>query len=183
MLNINRKKFFDTVRAKLGKLSQRQVSAIETLLAHIELDPYIVNLNHVAYILATVKHETANTYEPIAEYGKGRKRRYGKPDAITGHTYYGRGYVQLTWKENYDKMGALVGADLVNNPDLVMEHKYAYPVMSIGMRKGIFTGKKLSDYELSPVGYNFKGARKIINGTDKASLIAGYAEVFKEALS
>lgn len=34
--------------------------------------------------------------------------------------YYGRGFIQLTWKENYDVLGKKTGYDLVNNPDLMV---------------------------------------------------------------
>jgi predicted chitinase len=30
--------------------------------------------------------------------------------------YYGRGLVQLTWRNNYKKMGDLLGLDLVHHP-------------------------------------------------------------------
>jgi predicted chitinase len=34
--------------------------------------------------------------------------------------YYGRGFVQLTWKENYAALGKLTGYDLVNDPSLMV---------------------------------------------------------------
>jgi hypothetical protein len=46
--------------------------------------------------------------------------------------------------------------------------------MSYGMRNGSFTGKKLSDY-ISGTTADYVNARRIINGTDRAELIAGYA--------
>lgn len=35
--------------------------------------------------------------------------------------YYGRGYIQLTFQSAYKKIGAAIGADLVNNPSLVTQ--------------------------------------------------------------
>ena len=61
-----------------------------------------------------------------------------------------------------------------------MEPAIAAKILMRGMTEGWFTGKKLSDYFIvtdDPVN-----ARRIINGTDKAKLIAGYYESFLGAL-
>jgi predicted chitinase len=39
--------------------------------------------------------------------------------ADEGHKYRGRGFIQLTGKENYKKIGDMIGVDLVKNPDLL----------------------------------------------------------------
>ncbi|TOE35570.1 hypothetical protein CGJ43_25525, partial [Vibrio parahaemolyticus] len=67
-----------------------------------------VPLQYLAYVLATTYHETGHTMKPIEEWGKGQGRPYGEPDPETGQTYYGRGYVQLTWLANYIKAKAAV---------------------------------------------------------------------------
>jgi glycosyl hydrolase family 19 (putative chitinase) len=162
-------------------LSQKQVDAINFLLDRLDGSELLMYLSEYAYVLATIKHETAETYLPIAEYGKGKGRIYGKPDPVTGKTYYGRGYVQLTWKFNYEKMGKLLGIDLVNKPELAMERETAWKITELGMVKGLFTGKKLSDY-ITAYKRDFYNARKIINGLDRAGIITGYATGFREAL-
>jgi hypothetical protein len=53
--------------------------------------------------------------------------------------------------------------------------------MFAGMRKGIFTGKKFADY-FSANKTDWVNARRIINGTDKARLIAEYAQDFYDFL-
>lgn len=136
----------------------------------------------IAYILATIRHETANTYLPIKEYGLGAGKEYGKPDSQTNQTYYGRGYIQLTWKENYAKFGQLLNLDLINNPDLALQPDNAYNIMIEGITKGLFTGKKLRDF-INDEKIDYFNARRIINGTDKAELIAGYAEDFEKLLN
>lgn len=151
------------------------------LLGFIEKDDKITDLRWVAYMLATTFHECAGTWQPISEYGKGKGLKYGSPDPVTGKTYYGRGYVQLTWKDNYLTMGKILDVDLVNNPDLAMKPEIAYGIMTWGMRKGMFTGVGLPKY-INGEKCDYVAARKIINGTDKAELIAGYAVKFEKIL-
>ena len=127
----------------------------------------------VAYFLATIQHECANTYRPIEEIGKGKGRPYGTPTS-NGKTYYGRGFVQLTWKANYQKAARLLGVDLVGNPGKALEFDTAYLIAARGMREGWFTGKRLSDY-ISNEDIDYLGARAIINGSDRATQIADYA--------
>jgi hypothetical protein len=70
---------------------------------------------------------------------------------------------------------------LAGNPDLAMEPRIAYAAMSAGMLEGWFTGRKLSDY-IRPGRVDYVNARRIINGTDKAAEIAGYARDFESSL-
>lgn len=181
---INRANFFQVVRSGLfnGTLKQAQVNGMTAILDEWEKNYANSDDRFLAYMLATTFHETATTMQPIAEYGKGAGRPYGKPDPVTGKVYYGRGFVQLTWKENYDKFGKLLKADLLNNPDLAMDLTNATKIMFVGMTKGMFTGKKLVDYFAGETE-DWVNARRIINGTDRAQLIAGYGKVFYGAIS
>lgn len=184
---INRKNFYDGVRQSLfgGKLLQSQVAGMEAILREWEARP-LTDLRWLAYMLATTYHETARTMQPIEEYGKGKGRSYGKIDPRTGYAYYGRGFVQLTWKTNYKKMGDLLGLDLVKNPKLALREDVATMIMFEGMLtaesfRGDFTGRSLEQY------FNSKtddpvNARRIINGLDKAQMIAGYHHKFLNAL-
>lgn len=185
MRPIPRAKFFASYRATFCSpthpLTQSQVDGIETLLSALEADTHITDIRHAAYMLATTMHETAKTWRPIAEYGRGKGYKYGKPDSVTGRVYYGRGYVQLTHKGNYRAMGAVFGVDLVNNPDLALDPAIAYKIMSYGMRHGTFTGVGLSRYIHGDV-CDYVSARRIINGTDVAERVAGYAVGLEAAL-
>jgi hypothetical protein len=126
----------------------------------------VTNRNQWCYIMATIQHETAHTYKPIAEFG-GKNRSYAP--------YYGRGYVQLTHKFNYAKYSALIaGRDFVKHPDEVMEPDVSLFIIIHGMKHGNFTGKKLDDF-ISGASVDFFHARRIINGMDRADLIRGYA--------
>ena len=132
----------------------------------------------IAYVLATADHETAHTFQPVAE------AFWIKPDAeawrkknLRYWPYYGRGYVQLTWHDNYALYGKLLGIDLVNKPDLAMDPKTALFVLVHGFKTGTFTGHKLTDY-VNNHSTDFVNARRCINGTDKANEIAASAQSF-----
>ena len=54
--------------------------------------------------------------------------------------------------------------------------------MIAGMLTGAFTGMSLSRFIKTGVTQEFVNARKIINGTDRDKLIAGYAAKFLDCL-
>jgi putative chitinase len=178
---INRKTFYDAIRPMYGKtMRQSQVEGIEIILNKWEAENW-KDLRWLAYILATVHHETAKTMQPVREYGRGKGREYGEPHIKTGHIYYGRGYVQITWDYNYLRLGKLIGVDLYNNPELACEKEIAVKILFVGMIQGMFTGKTLGQYFNDET--DWVEARRIVNGTDKAKLIAGYAQGFYAALT
>jgi predicted chitinase len=132
--------------------------------------------NQLAYVLATAYHETAHTMKPVREYGG---EKYLKSKKY--YPYVGMGYVQLTWDYNYKRASEELGVDFLSNPKLLLDPKYATPILILGMIEGWFTGKKLSDY----ITFNksdYVNARRIINGVDKKELIAGYAEQYDKLL-
>jgi len=128
--------------------------------------------NQAAYVLATAWHETAHTMKPVREYGGEaylRKKKY--------YPYVGMGFVQLTWLENYKRASKELGVDFVSDPKKLLDPVYSAEILVIGSRDGWFTTKKLSDY-ITLAKSNYVAARKIINGSDKATLIAGYAKEY-----
>ena len=185
---INRVHFYETLKKSLvNKFTEGQVQGFNSIMDEFDSRRLFNDTRMLAYLLATCWHETAKTMQPIVEYGKGKGRPYGqklkmsgKPYELPNQLYYGRGFVQLTWFENYDKAGQKLGVDLLNNPELALNLKVATVILFNGMIEGWFTGKKLKDYINSKTDYI--GARKIINGTDKASLIASYANAFHVAI-
>ena len=181
LMRINRKSFFQGYRAEFNGVTESQVKAIEFLLGKFEEDNWN-DVRLIAYCLATIKHETANTYLPIKEYrsrigskGRANQDRYW----LSG--YYGRGFVQVTWLKNYQKLGKAIGADLVANPNLALQPAIAYEILVVGMLRGLFTGKKLSDY-INSTKTDYANARRVVNGTDKSTLIAQYARQFEKIL-
>lgn len=196
MQGLNRTTFFAYIRKAPfgGRLSQSQIDGIESIIAAYE-ESGAKPVRFLAYILATAFHETGGRMQPVREgFAKTdagarkivAKRAYGVP-AKNGKVYYGRGHVQLTWEKNYKTMGEIIHEDLYNNPDLALDPEISAAILVEGMlrgksHKGDFTGKALEDYfndqQNDPVG-----ARRIVNGTDKAQLIAGYYKNFLDALA
>lgn len=183
-MKFNRKKFFDGFKKHFdSSLDQSQVDGIEFLLTSFEKEPLWKDVRHIAYALATIYHETAASMQPVEEgYYLGSPTRVKNfQKTLRYYPYFGRGYVQLTWERNYVKAGKALGVDFVKNPKLVMQPDYSFQILTRGMFEGWFTGKKLSTYIHGTV-CDYVNARKIINGTDKAGLIAGYARLFEKLL-
>ena len=186
-------------------------AGLQSLLTTAKQDKNIRSLPEFAYMLATTKHETASTFRAIEEYGKGAGRPYGKEVTVINpatrksmqNKYYGRGYVQLTWGYNYQRLDHYLGhgnypnrfktkaADynqgftvsspqksVYLNPSEVLKPDIAYKCMLWGMQGGDFTGVSTSRY-IKTNSVDYYNARKVINGLDKASLIASYAEDFE----
>ena len=217
-MKFNRKKFFDAYRVEFGGLTQAQVNGLEQLLGFIENDRYVTTVEVAAFLLGTTKHEAADTYKPIHEYGgkayfikryggqtrKGKELGNDTPEE--GYDYAGKGYPQTTGESNYERLEDalrieypeiiadferrtgkrfdLTVGDQPNDksdPQNMLDPAIAYVSMSYGSRVGLFTGRKLSQYDLkTDVGR--KGSRRIINGQDKATLIAGYIAQFIKIL-
>lgn len=186
-MKINRKAFFDNYRNKYGKLTQAKVKALDFLIGKLETGRFKLE-TQMGYILATIMHETNGTFEPVVEgywLGANRKNKLYNyylqnnpkalksifPNGVNGLTYEGVGYVQLTHDFNYDKFG------LKKNPDKAKEPETAYMVLEKGLANGLFTGHKLQDH-INETKTDDISARRCVNGTDKAKLIAGYAKEF-----
>lgn len=148
---------------------------------------YKVSLRQLAYILATAKHETANTYLPVkeaywlSEEWRKRNLRY--------YPAYGRGYVQITWDANYKKMADLVKQELNIDVYKMGKGKYDWALdpdiaafaLVFGMVKGTYTGQRLGMY-IAGDTTDYLHARKIINGMDAASKIMKYAQEWEREL-
>ena len=182
---IDRKKFFDAVRNNpftglKGVRGGQQVAGTDDILDAWEMSG-LTDLRWLAYMLATALHETG-TMLPVREIGRGKGRKYGKVGRH-GQIAYGRGLVQLTWDYNYERADKELGLNgaLIQNYDLALDSMVASKIMFRGMEEGWFTGKRLSTY-LNDLREDFYNARRIINGVDKAALVAGYAKAFYGAL-
>lgn len=191
--------YFDKIRPLFGgSMSQQQVDGQNFILDQW-CDLPFGDLRWLAYSLATTYHETAQKMWPIEEY-KGAEKPYGQVDPVTGQRYYGRGFVQLTHKDNYSKMTPVVQTffptepvDLVNKPEQALIPLYASVIMFFGMNEGMFRPPNSYVKFFDEDTDDAYGAREIING-DKhvvpswsngvsvGNLIKGYHQKFMSAL-
>nr|WP_318283184.1 MULTISPECIES: chitinase [unclassified Ochrobactrum] len=188
-------------------MSQAQVDGTSAILAEAERRG--LPDDQLAYVLATAFHETGGKMQPIEENLKyttaaqikktwpsrfstvGAAQPYVRnPQALANKVYggrmgntgtndgwrfRGRGLAQITGKDNYKKYG------LGDNPDAALEDSTAVRILFDGMINGKFTGRKMADYFGSGWAAP-QDARAIVNGSDKASLIAGYYRNFLDSL-
>lgn len=203
----DRAKFFAEVRRTLfnGRLTKPQVEGMETILnATTELDR-----QHVAYMLATAYHETGKKMQPVEEnlnysasgllktfpkyFNLAQASSYahaavrianrayanrmgnGDEDSGDGWRYRGRGLVQITGRNNYRKYG------IEKDPDRALDLCMSVHILVDGMSYGKFTGDNLSEY-FNVDGADWVGARRIINGLDRAHDVATYGQRFYAAL-
>lgn len=185
---------FSVLRNSFGKLTQSQVDGINRLIAASKSGG--LTYAETSYLLATAYHETGSKMQPITEYGSIKyfdkydvgvlaKRLGNTPEKDgDGYLYRGRGDVQITGTDNYKKFSNILKVDLLNNPDLALNPEISAKIIVIGMRDGLFTNmgfrknRPVNKYDKE----SYIRARAIVNGSDKASLIAGYALIFEKAL-
>jgi hypothetical protein len=202
MTTFDRKIYFDSIRESLfGSMDQRQVDGQEFILTAWETYVPDDDIRFLANFLAQTYHETGAALWPIEEYGKGAGHDYGEPDPETGEAYYGRGFIQCTWKSNYERADNELGltgddscvwhADKQLDPSISARTGYA------GMKQGWFRSDSNGPHNL-PRYFNDTvddpyNARNIINGdrttvpdwsggVSIGKLIEGYHDHFLEAL-
>lgn len=217
---MNRAAFYASVRQRTSgvfgtSLSPSQVQGVEAILDEAERRG--APLFHLAAILSEVYHETGGRMQPVVEnlnYSAKRMTQVwptrfptvasaqpyaGNPRALAnkvyggrlgntgpddGWLYRGRGLAQITGRANYAKFG------LAGKPDAASDMATAIRILFDGMEKGLFTGKKLSDYDYlitrnpDVPGYKYYASRAIVNGDTavNGAMIAGYAKAFERAL-
>lgn len=193
-MSISIEKFLKAYQQEVGDLKEAQIASLQQLLGFVNQDTVIRDIRQRAYLLATVRHETANTFAPIYEQGSrayfnkyepGTKlgRRLGNLERGDGFLFRGRGYVQITGRANYARLSHpdYANRNLIAKPDDALMPSVAYRIMSCGMAYGLFTGAAIDRY-IDEDRANYFNARRVINGVDKALLIAGYAKVMEDAL-
>jgi predicted chitinase len=212
---INRQYFYRELRRKLfpAGFKQETVDAINVILDKWDAECSVMSLDRLAYMLATAYHETNRTMQAVMEtrqrgedcnptvdqaiarleasWKAGKlpwvKTPYWRKDK-NGRSWLGRGLVQLTHKTNYERIGKVIGVDLVVNPELALNQEVAVEIMFAGMEHGLFTGADLDDFLDGKVESEaedkreFMLARKIINGIESREIVAGYAIQFQGAL-
>lgn len=197
---VDKDHFYQTCKSSFPKYLFANEARIgfENIFAYWEKSRYS-DKRWLAYILATAYRETAGTMQPVREglcksdacsiqavTNLVNKRNitpnYALPDE-NGKSYFGRGYVQLTSKKNYEKISVALGwgADLINDPGLALDPEKSVIILVEGMIKGLFTRKNLGNYFGDKS--DWVGARKIVNpGSSRAEITAGYGEKFYDCL-
>lgn len=165
------KPFFDSIRRTVtgGHLSAKQVDGLNRIMAEWERRK-LTDLRWLANILAQSFWESDRTWQPILESGG---KAYLQSKAY--YPYIGAGLIQVTWRANYQKFGAEKPKDLLGWP-------IALRALFDGMIDGLFTKHKLADF-FNATKNDPIGARKIVNGTDRAEEIAAIHRHIHEALT
>lgn len=195
-MQINFIKFFDNYHATFGATSLTVYNNINTMLQSLvkyqsRLTPGVI-VEQWAYIAATCYHESNHTfgaYCEVRQYKTDTPRRKAvraAQDKYWSTGYYGRGPVQLTWREEYAWAEKVTGRPLLNDPDLLLRDlPLGYEVAIKSMTDPSINGKQLSDY-INTKKVDYVNARRVVNGTDRKQLIAGYAvkfyDIFKKAV-
>jgi predicted chitinase len=203
-----RKAFYDALRGTtlFNGFTPEQVVGIEALLDACQKWK-VTDTQHVANIFAQVFHETGEHMSPIKETVQASHKDKNPTDAVVIQRldtawkagklpwvnepywrdgWFGRGQVQITHKGNYDKLGKAIGVDLINDPNKALLPFISADIAVVGMTRGLFTGKKLADYQFPADLLNppAKNPRRIINGKDGTdSKIANFHKVFYYALA
>lgn len=193
-MSISIETFLREYQRKAGNLKPAPATHLRQLLGFINQDTRIRDTRQRAYVLATVRHETAATFAPIHERGNlsyfdkyepGTKlgKRLGNVQKGDGFLFRGRGYVQITGRANYARLSSpdYINRDLIAKPDDALIPSVAYRILSVGMALGLFTGAALGRY-VDEDKADYFSARRVVNGLDRALLISEYAKVMEEVL-
>ncbi len=151
----------------------------------------VTDKSHIAYILASAHHESGMG-KYMVEFASGKAyegniKQLGNTQQGDGPRYKGRGYVQLTGRRHYTSYTGILknerglNVDLVNYPEKATTPEVAAFILVHGMKNGKFTGKSLSNFGAG-ANFDFKKARTIVNGLDKADSIAALAKKYRTAL-
>ena len=162
------------------------------------------NIPRLAYMLATIRVESYNwrkriffgileediSYEKAeVDYGCGltaRRASVARKNGCRidgdGYKYRGRGFVQITWRINYEKFNGINGIDFGLEPEKIMDFDTLIKVTVDGMEKGLFVKGETLSKHINAEKKDYKSARRIINGQDKDWIIAEYAQGIEECL-
>jgi peptidoglycan hydrolase-like protein with peptidoglycan-binding domain len=144
----------------------------------------VTDTKQIAYILATVEHESM-LGQWMEELASGQAYEWrsdlGNNQWGDGPRFKGRGYIQITGRANYKRWSQLLGVDLIGEPHRASEPEIAAEIAVRGMRDGSFTNHSLEDH-INDDKQDFYNARRIVNGLDRAEQIAAIARDFVRAL-
>jgi predicted chitinase len=108
--------------------------------------------------IATVAVETG-VFLPITERLASQARQpsiYAIQQRYWPSGYYGRGFIQLTWKSNYERYEKLLGASLVGTPNLAATPEVAARILALFFKE--------NRVDQAANNADWKRVRKIVNG-------------------
>jgi peptidoglycan hydrolase-like protein with peptidoglycan-binding domain len=167
-------------RGQRGANQERSVKAIALVARELKLSP-----PQLAYVLATAEHES-DRFATLEEYASGAayegRSDLGNTQPGDGRRFKGRGYVQLTGRNNYRQYAKRSGIHLELLPPVLMN----WPALSAwvlvdGMMRGAYTGRRLDQF-VNAGKADFRNARRVVNGLDRADKIAAQAEGWMKKL-
>lgn len=178
-----------------GKLTQSQIDGVTRLLSACARHS-VSDIRQRANVLAQVFRETGGRMQPVREtFAVSDAQAISRLDAAWSagklptvkapywrKGWFGRGDIQITHEFNYRKAEIATGHPLTRKPSLALDPTISADIAVIGMKTGMFTGARLVDF-FNDTKDDPIGARRIVNGKDKAALIAGYHRNFLDALT
>jgi putative chitinase len=109
------------------------------------------------YFPGNLSESYARQAEKIGSRVYGGRMGNGSEATKEGYRFRGRGYIQLTGKNNYIEFGESIKEDIINNPDLVSTK---YPLLSAAW----FFQRCLSKCDLGSSTESIKAVSKCVNG-------------------
>lgn len=95
-----------------------------------------------------VANQYANNPEKLANKVYGGRADLGNTQEGDGFAFHGRGCIQLTGRDSYERCGSSIGVDLIGSPNRLLDSEYA--AMSAGWfwnKKGLNSLADVQDYE------------------------------------
>lgn len=102
------------------------------------------------------RYNTSSTGHPFDLYDN--RRDLGNEGPPDGQKFRGRGYVQLTGRDNYRRYGKRVGKPLIKAPDLACDPAIAAALLAT------FLGDREIRIKEALLDWDFAGARRLVNG-------------------
>lgn len=171
---------------KAGKTDPRWLAYILATAHHetgARFAPVEENLNYSAKRLTQVWPTRFPTIAAATPYANNPEKlankvyggRLGNTEPGDGWRFIGRGFVQVTGRDNYSKYG------LADNPEAASQNDAAAHIIVDGMINGRFTGLLLRAF-FDHDSDNPVGARKIINPDANGKKIAAVYEAYLKAI-